>query len=109
MTSPNPPISRLYSRYLTSQEKQALRAVHSHNVSSEINLIRKLTVLFLNIQQSGPQDLDSCMQALRTYTVLSDQLAALIRLQGQDHSSWDELEDAIERASAAAAYLWEAA
>ena len=49
------------------------------------------------------------MQAMRTYTVLSEQLAALIRLQGLDHSSWAELEDAIERANAAAAYLWEAA
>ena len=103
------PISRLYSRYLTTQEKQALRAVPVDNVSSEINLLRVLTALFLKIQQSAPPDLAAHMQALRTYSMLVEQLALLVRSHGELHSPWAELDDAIERAIAADAHNWEKA
>jgi len=71
MSSTPPPISRLYSRYLTTEEKRLVRAVPVDSVSSEINLIRFLTALFLQFQQSAPDDLASRMQALRTFTMLS--------------------------------------
>ena len=94
--NPNPPrpISRLYARYFTFEEKKSLRAVPVEGVSSEINLLRVLNVLFMQVQQTAPKDLDSNMQALRTCTMLCAQLAILVRLQDKEHSpmaEWDDL------------------
>ena len=73
------PLSPIYSRYLTSEEKRAIRSVPVDDISSEINLVRGLSILFLKFQQSAPDDLASRMQALRTFTLLSAQLAILVR------------------------------
>ena len=91
-TAPTRPISRLYARYLTAQEKQALRAVPLENVSSEITLLRFLTALYLKFQQSAPDDLALRMQALRTFTMLCAQLAILIRSVDRAHNPLGELD-----------------
>ena len=100
MTSPNPPISRLYSRYLTSEEKQALCIIPTAGVSSEINLLRFLTTHFLKFQQSAPQDLASQMQAMRTFTLLCEQLAILVRTHEREHGPQSEMDDLLAEALA---------
>ena len=98
-SSPHP-ISRLYSRYLTPAEKRALRLVPSHNVSGEIHLLRFLAADFFKFQQSAPQDLASHMQALRTCTLLCEQLAVLVRACDQAHSPQSEMDDILSEAIA---------
>jgi hypothetical protein len=94
---PNPPrpISRLYARYLTSEEKRALRLVPVEGVSSEINLLRLLMAHFMKFQQSAPPDLASHMQALRTCTLLCEQLAILVRSHDREHGPQSEIQDAL--------------
>lgn len=94
----SPAISRLYARYLTSDEKKSLRLVPADDVSSEINLLRMLTALFMKIQQSAPKDLSSCMQALRTCTLLCEQLAILVHFHDKEHSPLSEWNDALDEA-----------
>jgi len=97
---PNPPhpISRLYARYLTAEEKRALRLVPIAGVSSEINLLRVLSAHFLKFQQSAPSDLSSHMQALRTYTLLCEQLAILVRSHEREHGPQSEMDDLLYEA-----------
>ena len=80
-TNPSHPISPLYARYLSSGEKRSLRKVPANDTSSEINLLRVLNSLFMEFQQSAPQDLYARMQALRTCVVLNIQLVSLVRCQ----------------------------
>jgi hypothetical protein len=98
MTSSNPPISRLYSRYFTSEEKRALRLVPIEGVSSEINLVRFLTAHFLKFQQSAPKDLASQMQALRTVALFCEQLAALVRANNRENGPQSEMEAILDEA-----------
>ena len=98
MSSSNPPISRLYARYLTSEEKRALRLVPAGGVSGEINLIRILTVHFLKFQQSAPPDLLSNMQAVRTFTLLCGQLAALVRANNRENGPQSEMDAILDEA-----------
>jgi hypothetical protein len=100
--NPNPPrpISRLYSRYLTPQEKQALRLVPVAGVSSEINLLHLLTAHFLRFQQSAPPDLASQLQALRTFTLLCGQLAILVRSHDREHGPQSEMDEILQDALA---------
>ena len=90
------PISRLYSRYLTTQEKQALRLVPVAGVSSEINLLHLLTVHFLKFQQSAPPDLASHMQALRTFTLLCGQLAILVRSHDRENGPQSQMDEILQ-------------
>ena len=99
-SNPARPISRLYSRYLSSQEKQALRLVPVAGVSSEINLLHLLTTHFLKFQQSAPPDLASHMQALRTCTLLCEQLAILVRSHDREHGPQSEMDDLLYEALA---------
>jgi hypothetical protein len=99
-SNPPRPISRLYARYLTSQEKRALRLVPVAGVFSEINFLRVLTAHFMEFQQSAPPDLASHMQALRTYTLLCEQLAILVRSQDREHGPQSEIDDALDEALA---------
>ena len=94
------PISRLYSRFLTPAEKRALRLAPAQGLSSEINLVRYLTAHFMQAQQSAPQDLASHMQALRTCTLLCEQLAVLVRACDQAHSPQSEMDDILSEAIA---------
>ena len=93
-------ISRLYARYLTSQEKRALRLVPVAGVSSEINLLRVLMAHFLKFQQSAPPDLATHMQALRTCTLLCEQLAILVRSHDREHGPQSEMDDLLYEALA---------
>jgi len=95
---PSRPISPLFARYLTSDEKKSLRAVPADNPASEINLLRVLSAHFMKFQQSAPKDMDSRMQALRTCLVLSEQLSKLVRAYNQDHEPLDEIQVAIYKA-----------
>ena len=79
------PLSPLYAPYFTPEEKKSLRHLSADDISSEINLLRKLTVLFMQFQGSAPGDLFSCIQALRTCTLLCEQLAILVRVQDLYH------------------------
>ena len=91
--SPTPSsLSPLYSRYLTSEEKHALRVVPVDDISSEINLLRGLSALFLKLQQTAPNDLASHMQALRTFTMMCAQLAILVRSVDRAHSPLGEID-----------------
>ena len=96
-TPPNP-ISPLYARYLSTEEKRSLRHVPADDISSEINLLRKLASMFMKFQQSAPSDLASCMQALRTSTVLCEQLAILARWHLRDHSPSSMVDDILTEA-----------
>ncbi len=100
-------LSPLYTRYLTAEEKRSLRAVPMKDVSSEINLLRVLTAIFLKFQQSAPQDLASRIQTLRTCTLLCKQLAVLVQSHEEEHSPFADLDDAIHQAIAEIAPLWE--
>jgi len=95
---PSRPISPLFARYLTSDEKKSLRAVPADNAASEINLLRVLSAHFMKFQQSAPKDMDSRRQALRTCLVLSEQLSKLVRAYNQDHEPLDEIQVAIYKA-----------
>ena len=97
-SNPPRPISRLYARYLTAEEKQALRLASGEGVSSEINLLRLLMVHFMKFQQSAPPDLASHMQALRTCTLLCEQLAILVRSHDREHGPQSEIDDALAEA-----------
>ena len=99
---PNPPhpISRLYARYLTAEEKRALRLVPGEGVSSEINLLRLLTAHFMKFQQSAPPDLASHMQALRTFTLMCQQLTVLVRSHDLDHGPQSEMDELLDEALA---------
>jgi hypothetical protein len=93
-------ISPLYARYLTRTEKTSLRRVPLDDISSEINLLRKLTALFMKLQQTAPRDLVSCIQALRTCTLLCEQLAILVRFHDRDHGPRSEWHDILDEALA---------
>lgn len=95
---PAHPISPLYARYLTSEEKKSLRSIPVDEVSSEINLLRVLSARFMNIQQSAPQDIDSHIQTLRTTIILSEQIAKLVRVHNQQHDPLAEIQDEISEA-----------
>ena len=97
-SNPTHRISPLYARYLTAAEKRALRATPSGNVSSEINLVRVLLAHFMEIQQSSPSDFFSRIQGLRTCLLMVEQLGVLVQSHDRDHSAFDELEAAIEKA-----------
>jgi hypothetical protein len=86
-------VSPLYSRFLSSEEKHSIRHVPSDDISSEINLLRKLAVLFMKFQQSAPDDLASCMQALLTSTILCEQLAILARYYAVSQGNVSDIED----------------
>ena len=96
----SPPLSHLYSRYLTSGEKYALRVVPVDDLSSEINLLRGLSALFLKLQQTAPNDLASHMQALRTFTMMCAQLAILVRSHDREHGPQSEMDDLLYEALA---------
>ncbi len=97
---PSRPISPLFARYLTSDEKKSLRAVPADDLASEINLLRVLSAHFMKIQQSAPKDIDAHMQALRTCLVLSAHLSKLVRAYNKDHDPLDEIHEAISQALA---------
>ncbi|MGA2490524.1 MAG: hypothetical protein ABSF99_10150 [Anaerolineales bacterium] len=78
-------LSPLYAPYFTPEEKRSIRRLSGDDISSEINLLRKLIVLFMQFQQSAPADLVSSIQALRTCTLLCEQLAILVRVQDLYH------------------------
>ena len=99
-STPARPISRLYARYLTAEEKRALRLVPIEGVSSEINLLRLLMAHFMKFQQSAPPDLASHMQALCTCTLLCEQLAILVRSQDREHGPQSEMDDPLFEALA---------
>jgi len=86
-------VSPLYSRYLSSEEKHSIRRVPSDDISSEINLLRKLAALFMKFQQSAPGNLSSCMQALLTSTILCEQLAILARYYASSQGNVSDIED----------------
>ena len=86
-------VSPLYYRYLSSEEKHSIRRVPSDDISSEINLLRKLAALFMKFQQSAPGDLSSCMQALLTSTILCEQLAILARYYASSQGNVSDIED----------------
>ncbi len=100
MPAPKPsrPISPLFARYLTSDEKKSLRAVPADNPASEINLLRVLSAHFMKFQQSAPNDMDSRMQALRTCLVLSGQLSKLVRAHNKEHDPLAEAQAAFSDA-----------
>ena len=85
-------VSPLYSRYLSSEEKHSIRRVPSDDISSEINLLRKLAALFMKFQQSAPGDLASCMQALLTCSILCEQLAILARYYASSQGQVSDIE-----------------
>jgi len=90
------PISPLYARYFTPDEKKSLRHLSADDISSEINLLRKLTILFMQFQQSAPTGLFSSIQTLRTCTLLCEGLAILVRVQELYHA--EELQDPLSEA-----------
>jgi hypothetical protein len=98
MSSTKSSISPLYSRYLTAEEKRALQLVPVDDVSSEINLLRILTAIYLKVQQTAPSDLASRIQALRTFTLMCHQLAILISSVDRAHSPLGEVDDALSEA-----------
>jgi hypothetical protein len=79
------PISPLYARYFTPQEKKSLRRLSGEGISSEINLLRKLIMLFMQFQPTAPAGIFSSIQSLRTCTLLCEQLAILVRVQDLYH------------------------
>ena len=95
---PARPISPLYARYLTSDEKRALRVVVVNDPTSEINLLRVLLAHFMQFQLSAPKEMDSRAQTLRTCLVLSEQIAKLVRAYNAEHDLLVELQDLIEQA-----------
>ena len=95
-----PPISRLYARYLSSDEKNSILQVPANDLSSEINLLRVLNSLLMKTQQSAPRDLYSRMQILRTCVILHEQLALCVRMHDRAHGSQSEVEAAIDAAFA---------
>ena len=97
---PPRPISPLYARYLTSEEKKSLRAVPVDDLASEINLVRVISAHFMKFQQSAPKDMGSRIQSLRTSFVLGEQFAKLIRAHNSEHDPLDEIDDAIFQAIA---------
>lgn len=94
------PISPLYARYFTSEEKKSLRAVPVNNLVSEINLLRVISAHYMEFQQSAPTDMGSRIQSLRTSSILGEQFAKLIRAHIQEHDLRDEIDDAIFQAIA---------
>jgi len=95
---PSRPISPLFARYLTSDEKKSLRAVPADDLASEINLLRVLSAHFMKNQQSAPKDMVSRRQALRTCLVLSAHLSKLVRAYNKDRDPLDEVNEAISQA-----------
>lgn len=106
---PSTPISPLYARFLTSSEKRSLKLVAFDNVSSEINLIRVLNALLMQIQQSAPPGLDSRIQALRTCVILNHQLAYLVRWHDRACGPRFDLDAEIDAALALLAEEWKLA
>lgn len=82
---PPRPISPLYARYLTSDEKKSLRAIPVDDLSSEINLMRVLFSHLMKLQQPAPKDMDSRAQTMRTSLVLGQQFTKLIYAHNQQH------------------------
>lgn len=95
---PPHPISPLYARYFTSDEKKSLRAVPADDPSSEINLVRVLFAHFMKSQQSAPKDMASRVQILRTSFIMSEQFSKLVRAHNQEHDPHAELQDEILQA-----------
>jgi len=95
---PSRPTSPLYARYLTSEERKALRAVPVDDLSSEIKLMHMVFAHFMKSQQSAPKDMDSQTQALRTSRVLGEQFAKLVRAQNTGHDPLAELQEQISQA-----------
>ena len=92
------PISPLYARYLTSEEKKSLRAIPVNDLASEINLVRVISAHSMEFQQSAPTDMRSRTQSLRTPFILGEQFAKLIRAHIQEHDPRNEFYDVIEQA-----------
>ncbi len=103
------PLSPLYSRYLTPAEKRSLRRVPVEDVSSEINLLRVLNALLMQIQQAAPPGIHPCIQALRTCVILNHQLAYLARWHDRTHGPLDEMEAAIQAVLESTADEWKLA
>jgi hypothetical protein len=89
-------LSPLYASYFSLDEKKSLRRLTMQDISSEINLLRKLTTLFMQFQQSAPAGLFSSIQALRTCTLLCEQFAILVRVQDLYHP--EEIPDLLSEA-----------
>ena len=89
---PDATISPLYIRYLSSQEKNALRSVPLDDFSSEINLLRVLITYLLKFQRQAPPDLYSRIHTLRTCVILIEQLAVLVRWHDRVHGPRSDLD-----------------
>ncbi len=92
------PISPLYARYFTSEEKKSLRAVPVDDLASEINLVRVVFAHFMKSLQSAPKDIECLTLVLRTSLVLGEQFARLVRAQNARQDPLAELQGDIEQA-----------
>jgi hypothetical protein len=97
------PISPLYARFLSPDEKRSIRKVPVENPSSEINLLRVLNAHLMQFQESAPPDLYARVQFLHTCVILNEVLATLVRWQlsqppGSDFMQdlWDAIREANE-------------
>ena len=61
-------------------------------------MVRFLTVQFMQVQQSAPSDLISRMQALRTCTMLFQQLAVLVRACARSRDPQGEMDEILDQA-----------
>lgn len=89
------PISPLYARYFTSEEKKSLCAVPVNDLAGEINLLCVISAHYMEFQQSAPSDMGSRIQSLRTSSILGEQFAKLIRAHNREHNPRDEIQDQI--------------
>lgn len=97
---PDAAISPLYIRYLSSQEKYALRSVPIDDSSSEINLLRVLITYLMKFQRHAPPDLYSRIHTLRTCVILIEQLAVLVRWHDRVHGPRSDLDADMDEALA---------
>jgi aspartyl/asparaginyl beta-hydroxylase (cupin superfamily) len=106
---PHPPLSPLYARYLSPDEKKSLRRHPVDNLSSEINLLRILNSLLMQMQPAAPRDFFSQMQTLRTFVVMNDAIALLVRCHDRLHGPHSEVEELMEKAILKMSDDWSAA